>query len=60
VQHASLPQQRHVVTRLDRLADTLRDEGIGSPAILIVGDVLSGLAALPAGTARDLGFSRAA
>ena len=48
VQHASLPQQRQVVTRLDRLADTLHDEGIGSPAILIVGDVLTGLAALPA------------
>jgi uroporphyrin-III C-methyltransferase len=46
VQHISLPQQRHVVTRLDRLADTLHDEGIGSPAILIVGDVLRGVQAL--------------
>jgi uroporphyrin-III C-methyltransferase len=52
VQHASLPQQRTVLTTVADLAATLRDEGIGSPAILIVGEVLRGLAALAA-PARD-------
>jgi uroporphyrin-III C-methyltransferase len=60
VQHASLPHQRHMVTRLGALADTLHDEGIGSPAILIVGDVLQGLAALPAAAAPGDEISRAA
>ena len=46
VQHASQPRQRHAVTRLDQLQATLRDEGLGSPAIIIVGDVLRGLAAV--------------
>jgi uroporphyrin-III C-methyltransferase len=46
VQHASLPQQRQVVTTLGELPATLREQGIGSPAILIVGDVLRGAAAL--------------
>jgi uroporphyrin-III C-methyltransferase len=46
VQHASQPRQRHAVTTLERLQSTLRDEGLGSPAIIIVGDVLHGLAAL--------------
>lgn len=46
VQHASQPRQRHAVTTLDQLQATLRDEGLGSPAIIIVGDVLRGLAAV--------------
>ena len=45
VQHASQPRQRHAVTTLDQLQATLRDEGLGSPAIIIVGDVLRGLSA---------------
>ena len=40
VQHASLPQQRQVTTRLDDLAEAVRREGLGSPAIVVVGDVL--------------------
>ena len=48
VQHASLPQQRTALTTLGRLLHTLQTEAIGSPAILIVGDVLRGVAALGA------------
>lgn len=39
VQHASLPQQRHVVCRLDALAHTVATERIGSPAVIVVGEV---------------------
>jgi uroporphyrin-III C-methyltransferase len=46
VQHASLPQQRRVVTTLGDLADTILREGLGSPAVIIVGDVLQGALAL--------------
>ncbi|OYU86379.1 MAG: uroporphyrinogen-III C-methyltransferase [Burkholderiales bacterium PBB5] len=46
VQHASLPQQRSAVTTLGTLAQTVTDQGLGSPAVLIIGDVLQGLAAL--------------
>ena len=52
VQHASLPEQRQVTARLGELSDTVRREGLGSPAIVIVGDVLRAAAALEAG---DLG-----
>jgi uroporphyrin-III C-methyltransferase len=45
VQHASLPQQRELVTTLGELPRALRRHGLGSPAILVVGDVLRGLAA---------------
>ncbi|VTU30104.1 Uroporphyrinogen-III C-methyltransferase [Variovorax sp. PBS-H4] len=50
IQHASLPQQRHVVTTLQRLPLDLAAAGLGSPAVIVVGDVLRGLAAagLPA------------
>jgi uroporphyrin-III C-methyltransferase len=44
VQHASLPQQRSVVSSLSDLADVVEREQLGSPSIIIVGDVLSGLA----------------
>ncbi|MCW7537572.1 uroporphyrinogen-III C-methyltransferase [Aquabacterium sp. A7-Y] len=52
VQHASLPQQRHALTRLGELQATLREEGLGSPAIIIVGEVLRGLAAAQADSRR--------
>jgi uroporphyrin-III C-methyltransferase len=44
VQHASLPQQRSVVSTLNDLADAVEREQLASPSIIIVGDVLSGLA----------------
>lgn len=42
IQHASLPQQRQWHCTLGSLAQTVRAECIGSPAIVIVGDVLRG------------------
>lgn len=43
VQHASLPQQRHAVGVLGGLVTMIAQHGLGSPAIILVGDVLSGL-----------------
>lgn len=40
VQHASLPQQRQLLCTLGTLAASVRAERFGSPAIVIVGDVL--------------------
>ncbi|TWO69543.1 uroporphyrinogen-III C-methyltransferase [Caenimonas sedimenti] len=48
VQHASLPEQRHVVTTLGRLAETVTREGMASPAVIVVGDVVRGVAAAAA------------
>jgi uroporphyrin-III C-methyltransferase len=47
VQDASLPQQRHTVGTLADLTGLIEREGLGSPAIIIVGDVLKGIASLP-------------
>lgn len=46
IQNASLPQQRHAVTRLDKLAATVQAQQLESPSVMVVGDVLSGLMAL--------------
>lgn len=46
VQRASLPQQRHAVTTLARLADTIAIEGLASPSVIVVGDVVRGVAAV--------------
>ncbi|HWH82867.1 MAG TPA: uroporphyrinogen-III C-methyltransferase, partial [Burkholderiaceae bacterium] len=46
IQHASLPQQRQAVCRLDALALTVRAEALGSPAIVVVGAVAGTVAAL--------------
>jgi uroporphyrin-III C-methyltransferase len=40
VQHASLPQQRHAVTRLGELAATIARDGLASPSVIVVGDVV--------------------
>ena len=42
VQHASLPWQRQACCLLRELAETIAREGLGSPAIIIVGDVVRG------------------
>jgi uroporphyrin-III C-methyltransferase len=57
VRHASLPTQNSVTTTLGQLTDTARREGIGSPSIILVGNVLRGVAdaALPPVVARLLG-----
>ena len=46
IQHASLPQQRHALTTLGGLTATLESEGLGSPSVIVVGDVVRGVAAL--------------
>ena len=46
VQNASRQDQRHAVTTLDALHDTLQAEGLSSPCIIAVGDVLTALRAL--------------
>jgi uroporphyrin-III C-methyltransferase len=46
IQHASLPQQRHVATTLAALPQAIADGGLGSPAVIVVGDVLRGLSAV--------------
>ncbi len=45
VQRASLPTQRHTVCTLGALAATAAQQGLGSPSVIIVGDVLIGLQA---------------
>lgn len=45
IQHATLPQQRHATGTLATLTSTLSTHGLGSPSIIVVGDVLRGLAA---------------
>ena len=42
VQHASLPQQREALTTLDQLTDTMAREGLQSPSVIVVGDVVQG------------------
>jgi uroporphyrin-III C-methyltransferase len=46
VQNASLPHQRQAQTTLDRLHATIEREGLGSPAVIVVGDVVCGLSAI--------------
>ena len=48
VQAATTAAERRLVTTLDRLVADARAQDIGSPAVLIVGDVLQGVAALQA------------
>ena len=45
VQHASLAGQRQAVTTLGQLAHTLQVEGLASPSVIVVGDVVRGVAA---------------
>ena len=45
IQHASLPHQRHIATTLNRLQSGIAEAGLASPAVIVVGDVLRGLAA---------------
>jgi uroporphyrin-III C-methyltransferase len=42
VQHASLPQQREALTTLGEVVGTIAREGLQSPSIIVVGDVVQG------------------
>lgn len=46
VQSASTPQQRQLVCSLGDLPQALAHAGLGSPAVIVVGDVLQGVAAI--------------
>lgn len=46
IQNASLPSQRQAVCTLEALCQTLESEQLGSPSVIVVGDVLQGLLAL--------------
>jgi uroporphyrin-III C-methyltransferase len=45
IQNASLPHQRHAVSSLGELHATIAREGLASPSIIVVGDVLQGVLA---------------
>lgn len=46
IQNASLATQRHVLTTLGQLSATIHDHGMGSPSVIVVGDVLYGIGQL--------------
>jgi uroporphyrin-III C-methyltransferase len=48
IQNASLPTQRHAVTELGQLRTTIQAQQLQSPSVIVVGNVLRGLAALQA------------
>jgi uroporphyrin-III C-methyltransferase len=48
VQHASLPQQREAITVLGELAATIEREQLASPSVIVIGDVVRGVAAAKA------------
>jgi uroporphyrin-III C-methyltransferase len=54
IQNASLPGQRHAITTLGELRTTIERERLQSPSVIVVGDVLKGVAALGAGDASGL------
>ena len=45
IQNASLPQQRHCVCTLADLHTTITRENLASPSVIVVGDVVQGVAA---------------
>jgi uroporphyrin-III C-methyltransferase len=52
IQNATLPQQRHVISTLENLCQAIADHRMGSPAVIVVGDVIRGTAALVVGEAQ--------
>jgi uroporphyrin-III C-methyltransferase len=44
IQNASLATQRHITTTLGTLGAAIRDAGMASPSVIVVGDVISGVA----------------
>ena len=52
IQHASLPEQRHAVCTLAQLHRTLTAAQLGSPSVIVVGDVLKGLLAVAGAQSR--------
>ncbi|MBC7444365.1 MAG: uroporphyrinogen-III C-methyltransferase [Polaromonas sp.] len=48
IQNASLPSQRHIATALGRLSADIKLSGLASPSVIVVGNVVGGLAQLAA------------
>ncbi|MFO1246406.1 MAG: uroporphyrinogen-III C-methyltransferase [Ramlibacter sp.] len=46
VERATLPDQRHAVTTLGQLRATIERDGLASPSVIVVGDVVRGAATL--------------
>ena len=44
IQNATLPTQRHITATLGTLADAIADAGMASPSVIVVGDVIKGVA----------------
>ena len=44
IQNASLPSQCHITTTLGALAQAISEGGMASPSVIVVGDVISGVA----------------
>ena len=55
VQHASLAHQRQASCTLGTLCATVRGQGFGSPAVLVVGDVANAAALVPCDARRAAG-----
>ncbi len=53
VQSATLPQQRHAVCTLATLASTIEDQGLSSPSVIVVGNVVQGLLAAEQAHAKE-------
>ena len=60
IQNASLPTQRHAVATLGNLRATIEREGLQSPSVIVVGDVLQGLLALSTTTSTASGQQKQA
>jgi uroporphyrin-III C-methyltransferase len=45
IQHVSLPDQRHALTSLGQLHATIEREQLTSPSVIVVGEVVRGIAA---------------
>ena len=45
IQNASLPRQRHITSTLGQLTEAISTSGLTSPSVIVVGDVISGVAA---------------
>jgi uroporphyrin-III C-methyltransferase len=59
IQNASLPQQRHAVCTLGELQDTIAREGLASPSVIVVGDVMRGMLAATADLSNSAGALQA-
>ncbi len=57
IQNASLPTQRSVVTTLGDLSATIARESMASPSVIVVGDVIKGIAAVAQTPAQNLRIS---